>query len=193
MQTTDEGPDHPKKKKVRSSSFERRMNERNLRMTALHATQPPPPTIRNTVNCNNNNNVNNKSNGIPRPRLDRRAWFARLHTPVHNFQRSNRPPPRPCNPSPQRLIHAPTFTLPPPPHRFDIPPFPVFSSPPPPPGFSRPRNYMAGGSSMQPMFPVQPAPFLPFNNSFPPPIPHFDRNRPPPNFGFPPTFPPPPP
>ncbi|KAJ9577099.1 hypothetical protein L9F63_006307 [Diploptera punctata] len=130
--TTDEGSEHPKKKRIRSNSFERRMNERNLRMTALHANQPPTPTIKNTASIRNNNSTNN-NNVLQRPPFDGSAWWS-----DHRL-----PPPPPCNPSPQRLIHPPTFRLPPP-QRFEIPPYPVFSSPPPPPAFSNPHSNTSG-------------------------------------------------
>ena len=189
LQGTADDPEHPMKKRIRSNSFERRMNERNLRMTALHANQPPTPTIRNTASVNNNTNNNNTS-GIPRPPFDGGAWWSGPLPATHTFHRASRLPPPPCNPSPQRLIHPPAFTLPPPP-RFEIPPYQVFSSPPPPPAFSNPHGSTAAGPSMPAVFPpFQATTFLPFNHSFPPPIPPFNPNRPPPTFGFPPAFPP---
>ncbi|PNF32837.1 hypothetical protein B7P43_G04336 [Cryptotermes secundus] len=156
---TDESPEQPKKKKNRSSSFERRMNERNLRMTALHANKPATVAIRNG---NNNNN----SNSNPFQPFDNSTWWTGPIPPTPRFQHClSRPPPPPCTPSAPRLIQPPAFTLPPP----TAPPF--FPSIQPP---FLPYNQVFP-PPVPPFDPNRPPPSF----GFPPPMPQMPQRHPP--------------
>lgn len=162
FQVTDEGPEQPKKKKTRSTSFERRMNERNLRMTALHANKPAALPIRH---ANNNNDTGNSNNNSFR-RFENSTWWAAPIQPNPRFQHClNRPPPPPCTSSPPRLIQPATFTLPPPTF------FPTLQ----PPSFLSYNHVFP--PSVPPFDPNRPPP--PFG--FPPPMPpQMPFHRPPP-------------
>lgn len=163
FQVTDEGPEQPKKKKTRSNSFERRMNERNLRMTALHANKPAAVAIRN------GNNNNNNSNNNPFPQFDNSTWWTASIPSNPRFQHGpTRLPPPPCVPSPPRLIQPPTFTLPPP----TAPPF--FSSIQPPSFLSYSHVFPP---SVPPFDPNRPPPSFGF---LPPIPPHMPQRHPPP-------------
>ncbi|XP_021922316.1 H/ACA ribonucleoprotein complex non-core subunit NAF1 isoform X2 [Zootermopsis nevadensis] len=156
---TDEGSEQPRKKN--GSSFEKRMNERNLRMTALLANKPAAVAIRNR----DNNNSNNSNNNSPCPQPPNSAWWTAPFPPSPRFQHGlNRPPPPPFTPVPPRLIQPPTFTLPP-------PVAPPFFPPIQPPSFS-PYNPIFS-PSVPPFDPNRPPPPFGFPRSMPPQMPYF--------------------
>ena len=160
FQVTDEGPEQPKKKKTRSTSFERRMNERNLRMSALHANRPAAVPVRH---ANNNNNSSNNSSFRG---FQNSAWWTSPIPPSPNFQHClSRPPPPPCTPSTQRLIHPSALNLPP----------PTFFPPLQRPSFLSYNHVFP--PSVPPFDPNRPPPSLGFPPPMPPQMPFY---RPPP-------------